>query len=366
MSTDSRPASEAGAQAPTADAALAEPAPEAAPSGAAKPSSNLRRNIVLLIAAVIIFDIAAAIFVPPFPKGQPGEPISGIGDLIMANLEFPAPEIVWQPALPAGEEQHAAPDRRLQRQHLELAVHDVARDGGPADRVRHRGPDAEAPPRPLQNASSSPGRASRTGPSPSAARTPGATSRSSPRSSCSSCSRTGAACCRSSARSRAPARADERRERHDRPGPGRVLLLPLPGLPAPRRPRLPRQVLRLHRLQAGLGAGFIDLFVGLIEFLLEFIKPVTLSMRLFGNIFGGEVALGVITALTIALIPIGDAAARGPAELRPGPHLLDAHADVHDHRGGEPPRRRARGAGVCRRPEGNIGTSHRRRRARPH
>ena len=43
--------------------------------------------------------------------------------------------------------------------------------------------------------------------------------------------------------------------------------------------------------------------MGLIEFLLEFIKPVTLAMRLFGNIFGGEVALGVITALTIALIP---------------------------------------------------------------
>jgi F-type H+-transporting ATPase subunit a len=53
----------------------------------------------------------------------------------------------------------------------------------------------------------------------------------------------------------------------------------------------------------GLGAGLIGLFVGLIEFLLEFIKPITLSMRLFGNIFGGEVALGVITALTIAAVP---------------------------------------------------------------
>ena len=53
----------------------------------------------------------------------------------------------------------------------------------------------------------------------------------------------------------------------------------------------------------GIGAGFIALFVGLIEFLLEFIKPITLAMRLFGNIFGGEVALGVITALTIVLIP---------------------------------------------------------------
>ena len=47
------------------------------------------------------------------------------------------------------------------------------------------------------------------------------------------------------------------------------------------------------------------MFVGLIELMLEFVKPVTLSMRLFGNIYGGEVALGVITALTIAFIPVG-------------------------------------------------------------
>jgi len=55
----------------------------------------------------------------------------------------------------------------------------------------------------------------------------------------------------------------------------------------------------------GIGAGIIALFVGLVELLLEFVKPVTLSMRLFGNIYGGEVALGVMTALTIALIPLG-------------------------------------------------------------
>lgn len=53
----------------------------------------------------------------------------------------------------------------------------------------------------------------------------------------------------------------------------------------------------------GVAAGLIAMFVGLIEFLLELVKPVTLSMRLFGNIFGGEVALGVITALTVAAIP---------------------------------------------------------------
>ena len=54
----------------------------------------------------------------------------------------------------------------------------------------------------------------------------------------------------------------------------------------------------------GFSAGIIALFVGVIEFLLEFIKPVTLAMRLFGNIYGGEVALGVIIALTIAIVPV--------------------------------------------------------------
>lgn len=54
----------------------------------------------------------------------------------------------------------------------------------------------------------------------------------------------------------------------------------------------------------GIGAGIIGLFVGVLEFFLEFVKPVTLSMRLFGNIYAGEIALGVITALTIAVIPV--------------------------------------------------------------
>ena len=60
----------------------------------------------------------------------------------------------------------------------------------------------------------------------------------------------------------------------------------------------------LGELRKGIGAGLIALFVGLIELMLEFVKPVTLAMRLFGNIYGGEVALGVITALTVALLPI--------------------------------------------------------------
>ena len=59
-----------------------------------------------------------------------------------------------------------------------------------------------------------------------------------------------------------------------------------------------------YEFKKGVGAGLIAMFVGLMELFLEFIKPVTLSMRLFGNIFGGEVALGVVTALFIALIPV--------------------------------------------------------------
>ena len=60
----------------------------------------------------------------------------------------------------------------------------------------------------------------------------------------------------------------------------------------------------ISSFREGLGAGILAMYVGLIELLLEFIKPLTLSMRLFGNIYGGEVALGVITALTLAVIPV--------------------------------------------------------------
>ncbi len=60
----------------------------------------------------------------------------------------------------------------------------------------------------------------------------------------------------------------------------------------------------LYEFRNGVGAGIIALFVGLIELLLEFIKPITLSMRLFGNIYGGEVALGVVTGLTVAILPV--------------------------------------------------------------
>jgi F-type H+-transporting ATPase subunit a len=54
----------------------------------------------------------------------------------------------------------------------------------------------------------------------------------------------------------------------------------------------------------GIGAGLLAMYVGIIELFLEFVKPVTLSMRLFGNIYGGEVAIAVVSALTLAILPV--------------------------------------------------------------
>jgi F-type H+-transporting ATPase subunit a len=59
-----------------------------------------------------------------------------------------------------------------------------------------------------------------------------------------------------------------------------------------------------YEFKHGIGAGLLAIFVGLVELMLEFVKPVTLAMRLFGNIYGGEVALAVMTALTLAVVPV--------------------------------------------------------------
>jgi F-type H+-transporting ATPase subunit a len=65
-----------------------------------------------------------------------------------------------------------------------------------------------------------------------------------------------------------------------------------------------RKFFPFYEFKNGLGAGIIAMFVGLIELMLEFVKPLTLSMRLFGNIYGGEVALAAITALTLVILPV--------------------------------------------------------------
>lgn len=62
--------------------------------------------------------------------------------------------------------------------------------------------------------------------------------------------------------------------------------------------------INLAGFRRGFMNGVIDLYVGLIELLLEFFKPVTLAFRLFGNLYGGGIMLGVFTALIIAFVPI--------------------------------------------------------------
>lgn len=50
--------------------------------------------------------------------------------------------------------------------------------------------------------------------------------------------------------------------------------------------------------------GPIDTFVGFLELISEFTKVLSLSFRLFGNVFAGEVLLVVITSLIPLLAPI--------------------------------------------------------------
>jgi len=49
--------------------------------------------------------------------------------------------------------------------------------------------------------------------------------------------------------------------------------------------------------------AFIELFVGLLEIISEMAKVLSLSLRLFGNIFAGEVLISVISALVTAVVP---------------------------------------------------------------
>lgn len=50
--------------------------------------------------------------------------------------------------------------------------------------------------------------------------------------------------------------------------------------------------------------GLIDIFVGIVETISEFGKVISFSFRLFGNIFAGEVLLGVLAFLIPYLVPL--------------------------------------------------------------
>ena len=272
----------------------------ATPADARPPS---RRNLFIgLIVAVIVLDIVAAFLVPPFPKDNPGQPITGIGDLIKANLELPAPYIVYDfaPNDPVG---HAlvfnhpsisAPIFTMWWVMLFLIIAGVLMTRG---------------------LKMLPGRAQNT-----------------------------IEWAYESLENWAVGLGGDAARKHVPlfatfflfilfsnwsgllPFFGRIEAFRAPtsdvnvtvGLALVAFVYFHYQGFRalgvrgylgkffvFSGFKEGIGAGVIGLFVGLIEFFLEFIKPITLSMRLFGNIFGGEVALGVITALTFALIPAG-------------------------------------------------------------
>jgi F-type H+-transporting ATPase subunit a len=280
------------------------PAVDSAPAQA--PASQPgRRGInrwVIVIVGVIVLDILAFIFIPPYPKGQPGTPISGIGDLITANLELPAPHIVYDfapnnPADPAAIVTfHPSITSSIVTTWLVMIVVLLLAI------IATRG--MKLLPRTLQN---------------------------------------GFEYIYEALEEFATSLGGPAAKAHIPLFVAFFLfilfcnwsgLIPLFGkfeeLRAPTSDVnvtiglaivafLYFQFQGFRKLgvrgylgkffvftgfRKGLGTGLIDLYVGIIEFFLEFVKPVTLAMRLWGNIFGGELALGVITALTIALLPI--------------------------------------------------------------
>ena len=50
--------------------------------------------------------------------------------------------------------------------------------------------------------------------------------------------------------------------------------------------------------------GLIDFFVGLLHIISELVRPLALSLRLFGNIFGGEIVLTVAFLLVKGVVPV--------------------------------------------------------------
>jgi F-type H+-transporting ATPase subunit a len=54
---------------------------------------------------------------------------------------------------------------------------------------------------------------------------------------------------------------------------------------------------------SGFSLGLIELFVGLLELVSEFVKIISLSLRLFGNMFAGEILLAILTGIFAIGLP---------------------------------------------------------------
>lgn len=67
--------------------------------------------------------------------------------------------------------------------------------------------------------------------------------------------------------------------------------------------QLKQLVLSVKKGPIGIFSAAVEFVVGLLEIISEFAKMLSLSLRLFGNIFAGEVLISVISALAIALVP---------------------------------------------------------------
>ncbi|MES2211189.1 MAG: F0F1 ATP synthase subunit A [Chloroflexota bacterium] len=267
---------------------------------AAAPMSN-RKKILIALVAVVVLDVLAAIFVAPFPKGgAPGDAFAFPADGIAANLELPAPYVIWDLAPEAGAsgivQFHPSITSTILTQWIVIAVvlaimilatRGMREIPGRAQNIVEFAYES------LHNFATSLG-------GPAAARY-------------------------------VPLFAAFflyilfSNWSGLIPPVGKLELLRAPtsdvnvtiglalvsftffqveGFRALGVRGYIGKFLPVGEFRNGIGAGAIAMFVGLMELLLEFVKPLTLSMRLFGNIFGGEVALGVMTALTVAIIPV--------------------------------------------------------------
>ena len=282
---------------------VAAPAPNEDVEAVPARRASARRNLVLFLAAVVVLDIVAFVLVPPYPAGQPGHSISGISDLITANLELPAPNVVLDLAPDS-----APPPSAILSFHPSITntifTTWCVMIAGPAHRVL-RDPPAELDPRAL----SEPARV-RLGVARELWGSRWAARRPQPYIPLFAAFFLLILFCNWSGLIPPVGKIEELR------APTSDVNITL-GLALVSFGYFEFQGFRKHGVRGylgrffpiyefrnGIGAGIIAMFVGLIELMLEFVKPVTLSMRLFGNIYGGEVALAAITALTLAFIPV--------------------------------------------------------------